>query len=117
MYSRAEEFGGGLFSLAVGVMTDLVHHEPQSFRQLQAAGLPDAFLAAIKVRADGSCWVCMAGVRVAQALCCCKHAAARHAHAPRPLGQHARAHMLCRLACCRLGTPWCPFLVRWWRCA
>ena len=30
-------------------MTDLIHHEPQSFRQLQEAGLPDAFLAAVKV--------------------------------------------------------------------
>jgi hypothetical protein len=49
MYSRADEFGGSLFSLAVSVMTDLIHHEPQSFRQLQDAGLPDAFLAAIKV--------------------------------------------------------------------
>lgn len=49
MYSRAEEFGGTLFSHAVSVMTDLIHHEPQSFRQLQEAGLPDAFLAAVKV--------------------------------------------------------------------
>jgi hypothetical protein len=50
MYRRPEEFGGSLFSLAVSVMTDLIHHEPQSFRQLQEAGLPDAYLAAIKVR-------------------------------------------------------------------
>ena len=49
MYGRAEEFGGTLFSHAVQVMTDLIHHEPQSFRQLQEAGLPDAFLAAVKV--------------------------------------------------------------------
>jgi len=49
MYNRPEEFGGSLFSLAVSVMTDLIHHEPQSFRQLNEAGLPDAFLAAIKV--------------------------------------------------------------------
>jgi hypothetical protein len=50
MYNRPEEFGGSLFSLAVSVLTDLIHHEPQSFRQLNEAGLPDAFLAAIKVR-------------------------------------------------------------------
>lgn len=52
MYNRPEEFGGSLFSLAVSVMTDLIHHEPQSFRQLNEAGLPDAFLAAIKVIAS-----------------------------------------------------------------
>jgi hypothetical protein len=51
MYNRPDEFGGSLFSLAVSVMTDLIHHEPQSFRQLNEAGLPDAFLASIKVRA------------------------------------------------------------------
>lgn len=50
MYNRPEEFGGSLFALAVSVLTDLIHHEPQSFRQLNEAGLPDAFLAAIKVR-------------------------------------------------------------------
>lgn len=55
MYTRPEEFGGSLFSLAVSVMTDLIHHEPQSFRQLNEAGLPDAFLAAIKVR-HSFCW-------------------------------------------------------------
>lgn len=55
MYSRPDEFGGSLFSLAVSVMTDLIHHEPQSFRQLQEAGLPDAFLAAIKVCALQQC--------------------------------------------------------------
>lgn len=49
MYNRPDEFGGSLFSLAVSVMTDLIHHEPQSFRQLNEAGLPDAFLASIKV--------------------------------------------------------------------
>jgi hypothetical protein len=55
MYKRPEEFGGSLFSLAVSVMTDLIHHEPQSFRQLHEAGLPDAFLAAIKVHRLGLC--------------------------------------------------------------
>lgn len=54
MYGRAEEFGGSLFALAAGVMTDLIHHEPQSYRQLQEAGLTEAFLAAVKVRARAS---------------------------------------------------------------
>lgn len=53
MYTRPDEFGGSLFSLAVSVMTDLIHHEPQSFRQLNDAGLPDAFLTAIKVSLPG----------------------------------------------------------------
>jgi hypothetical protein len=53
MYTRPDEFGGSLFSLAVSVMTDLIHHEPQSFRQLNEAGLPDAFLTAIKVSQPG----------------------------------------------------------------
>lgn len=52
IYGHPEEFGGTLFSHAVSVMTDLIHHEPQSFRQLQEAGLPDAFLAAVKVRIE-----------------------------------------------------------------
>jgi hypothetical protein len=41
-------------------MTDLIHHEPQSFRQLNEAGLPDAFLKAIEVCVvvvGGSVWV------------------------------------------------------------
>lgn len=49
MYQRGEEFGGGLFALAASVMTDLIHHEPQCFRQLEEAGLPEAFLTAVKV--------------------------------------------------------------------
>lgn len=58
MYTRPEEFGGSLFSLAVSVMTDLIHHEPQSFRQLNEAGLPDAFLEAIKVSVAGHLHLC-----------------------------------------------------------
>ena len=30
-------------------MTDLIHHDPLCFRELDAAGLPDAFIDAIKV--------------------------------------------------------------------
>lgn len=62
MYTRPEEFGGSLFSLAVSVMTDLIHHEPQSFRQLNEAGLPDAFLEAIKVSAAGRAALHLCGV-------------------------------------------------------
>jgi len=48
MYARAAEFGGHLFSLAASVMTDLIHHEPQSYRLLAEAGLPQAFVEAIQ---------------------------------------------------------------------
>ncbi|KAK9866343.1 hypothetical protein WJX84_006185 [Apatococcus fuscideae] len=48
IFERATEFGGGLFALAASVMTDLIHHDPLCFRELDAAGLPDAFIAAIK---------------------------------------------------------------------
>jgi hypothetical protein len=69
MYNRPDEFGGSLFSLAVSVMTDLIHHEPQSFRQLNEAGLPDAFLASIKVRAPHASR--MASAHDNEAWCCC----------------------------------------------
>lgn len=87
MYRRPEEFGGSLFSLAVSVMTDLIHHEPQSFRQLNEAGLPAAFLDAIKVRhtdraGDGT-----------------------RARAPRPSAMHAHAYVhtgsTARHRCCK----------------
>ena len=47
---RAPEFGGGLFALAASVMADLTHHDPLCFPGLDAAGLPEAFIKAIKVR-------------------------------------------------------------------
>jgi hypothetical protein len=53
MFERSAQFGGGLFALAASVMTDLMHHDPLIFPQLDAAGLPEAFLAAIKVRPAG----------------------------------------------------------------
>lgn len=46
---QSQEFGGNLFSLAASVMTDLIHHDPLVFRSLDKAGLPQAFIAAIKV--------------------------------------------------------------------
>ena len=49
IFERAPAFGGGLFSLAASVMTDLTHHDPLSFPGLDEAGLPEAFINAIKV--------------------------------------------------------------------
>eukprot|EP00983_Pelagomonas_calceolata_P109358 1159550-Pelagomonas_calceolata.AAC.4 len=48
MFEQAERFGGSLFALAAGVVTDLLHHEPLSYRALEAEGLPAAFIVAIK---------------------------------------------------------------------
>jgi E3 ubiquitin-protein ligase HUWE1 len=48
MYLNPEEYGGSLFSLAVSVMTDLIHHEPQCYRHLEEAGLPEAFLKSVE---------------------------------------------------------------------
>lgn len=47
MFTAAPIFGGTLFGLAASVMTDLIHHEPQAFRQLDEAGLPEAYLDAV----------------------------------------------------------------------
>ena len=49
MFSRSEVYGGSLFSLAASVVTDLIHHDPLVFRDLDAAGLPQAFIDAVKV--------------------------------------------------------------------
>lgn len=51
MFERSDFFGGSLFALAASVVTDLLHHEPLSYRTLEEVGLPKAFVAAIKVRA------------------------------------------------------------------
>ncbi|CAD7704534.1 unnamed protein product, partial [Ostreobium quekettii] len=48
MFLRAREFGGALFALAASVVTDLIHHDPLCFRSLHEAGVPDAFLKAVK---------------------------------------------------------------------
>lgn len=50
MFEGADLFGGSLFALAASVVTDQVHHDPLCFRALDEAGLPEAFLTAVKVR-------------------------------------------------------------------
>ncbi|BFG33550.1 hypothetical protein CerSpe_198240 [Prunus speciosa] len=47
IFKRAKDFGGGVFSLAATVMSDLIHKDPTCFPVLDAAGLPSAFLDAI----------------------------------------------------------------------
>ncbi|GMH25044.1 hypothetical protein Nepgr_026887 [Nepenthes gracilis] len=47
IFKRAKDFGGGVFSLAATVMSDLIHRDPTCFSVLDAAGLPSAFMDAI----------------------------------------------------------------------
>ncbi|KAL6999109.1 E3 ubiquitin-protein ligase upl1 [Sarracenia purpurea var. burkii] len=47
IFRRAKDFGGGVFSLAATVMSDLIHKDPTCFPVLEAAGLPSAFIDAI----------------------------------------------------------------------
>lgn len=47
IFRKAKDFGGGVFSLAAIVMSDLIHKDPTCFSILEAAGLPAAFLDAI----------------------------------------------------------------------
>ncbi|XP_057852533.2 E3 ubiquitin-protein ligase UPL1 isoform X1 [Cryptomeria japonica] len=47
IFRRAKDFGGGVFSLAATVMSDLIHKDPTCYSVLDSAGLPDAFLGAI----------------------------------------------------------------------
>ncbi|XP_038983602.1 E3 ubiquitin-protein ligase UPL1-like isoform X2 [Phoenix dactylifera] len=47
VFRRAKDFGGGVFSLAANVMSDLIHKDPTCFPALDAADLPLAFLDAI----------------------------------------------------------------------
>ncbi|KAJ6886418.1 E3 ubiquitin-protein ligase UPL1-like isoform X1 [Populus alba x Populus x berolinensis] len=47
IFRRAKDFGGGVFSLAATVMSDLIHKDPTCFPILDSAGLPSAFLNAI----------------------------------------------------------------------
>lgn len=47
IFRRAKDFGGGVFSLAATVMSDLIHKDPTCFSVLDAAGLPSAFINAI----------------------------------------------------------------------
>ncbi|RLN36122.1 E3 ubiquitin-protein ligase UPL1-like [Panicum miliaceum] len=47
IFRRGKDFGGGVFSLAANVMSDLIHRDPTCYTVLDAAGLPQAFLDAI----------------------------------------------------------------------
>ncbi|CAH2033422.1 unnamed protein product [Thlaspi arvense] len=47
IFRRAKYFGGGIFSLAATVMSDLIHKDPTCFNALDSAGLTSAFLDAI----------------------------------------------------------------------
>ncbi|XP_065003917.1 E3 ubiquitin-protein ligase UPL1 isoform X2 [Musa acuminata AAA Group] len=47
IFRRAKEFGGGVFSLAANVMSDIIHKDPTCFSVLAAADVPGAFLDAI----------------------------------------------------------------------
>ncbi|XP_057529454.1 E3 ubiquitin-protein ligase UPL1 [Amaranthus tricolor] len=47
IFRRAKDFGGGVFSLAATLMSDLIHKDPTCFSVLDAAGLPSAFMDAI----------------------------------------------------------------------
>ncbi|KAJ4960038.1 hypothetical protein NE237_019948 [Protea cynaroides] len=47
IFRKAKDFGGGVFSLAATVMSDLIHKDPTCFPVLDAADLPSAFLDAI----------------------------------------------------------------------
>ncbi|XP_061367762.1 E3 ubiquitin-protein ligase UPL1-like [Gastrolobium bilobum] len=47
IFRRAKDFGGGVFSLAATVMSDLMQNDPTCFPVLDATGLPSAFLDAI----------------------------------------------------------------------
>ncbi|KAL7249065.1 hypothetical protein ACSBR1_011264 [Camellia fascicularis] len=47
IFRRAKDFGGGVFSLAATVMSDLIHKDPTCFPVLEAACLPSAFMDAI----------------------------------------------------------------------
>ncbi|KAJ7969420.1 E3 ubiquitin-protein ligase UPL1 [Quillaja saponaria] len=47
IFRRAKDFGGGVFSLAANVMSDIIQKDPTCFPILDAAGLPSAFLDSI----------------------------------------------------------------------
>ncbi|CAM8937305.1 unnamed protein product [Rhodiola kirilowii] len=47
IFKRAKEFGGGIFSLAATVMSDLIHKDPTCYPVLETAGLPYAYMDAI----------------------------------------------------------------------
>ncbi|MFS7928960.1 putative HECT domain, ubiquitin interacting, UBA-like superfamily, armadillo-like helical [Helianthus anomalus] len=47
IFKKAKDFGGGMFSLAAVVMSDLIHKDPTCYSILEQAALPSAFLYAI----------------------------------------------------------------------
>ncbi|KAJ0477367.1 putative HECT domain, armadillo-like helical, HECT, E3 ligase catalytic domain-containing protein [Helianthus annuus] len=47
IFKKAKDFGGGMFSLAAVVMSDLIHKDPTCYSILEQAALPSAFLDAI----------------------------------------------------------------------
>lgn len=47
IFQRPKEFGGALFAFAATVATDLIHQDPHCFEELNASGVPDAFIEAI----------------------------------------------------------------------
>ncbi|CAH1444286.1 unnamed protein product [Lactuca virosa] len=47
IFKKAKDFGGGMFSLAAIVMSDLIHKDPTCYSILEEASLPSAFLDAI----------------------------------------------------------------------
>nr|XP_043627768.1 E3 ubiquitin-protein ligase UPL1-like [Erigeron canadensis] len=47
IFKKAKDFGGGMFSLAAIVMSDLIHKDPTCYSILEEANLPSAFLDAI----------------------------------------------------------------------
>ncbi|KAI5385562.1 E3 ubiquitin-protein ligase UPL1 isoform X2 [Lathyrus oleraceus] len=47
IFRRAKDFGGGIFSLAATVLSDIIQKDPTCFPVIDAAGLPSAFLDAI----------------------------------------------------------------------
>jgi hypothetical protein len=44
IFRRSKDFGGGVFSLAAIVMSDLIHKDPTFYSVLYVVGLPNAFL-------------------------------------------------------------------------
>ena len=44
IFRRSKDFGGGVFSLAATVMSDLIHKDPTCYSVLDAAGLPNVIV-------------------------------------------------------------------------
>ena len=44
---RPRDFGGGIFALAATMLSEQIHNEPTAYPQLEAAGLPEAFLGSL----------------------------------------------------------------------